>query len=199
MPVKLLILVLFAFITVFSQTQTKIVEWATDPISTRSGRPKPQLLLKDQIDGVEIEDIAAAGKSVIIGQPFVASDDWIKTLTARVKNVSDEKITAVQITFAFPDMGSDSPEFVICYGCAKLEREKGVLPGEEVELKCLGDEMYDWVKGRLTEKGNLSRISRARIDHMFVTLPDGTKWFSGCIKTADPKSACPTNSPPTQK
>jgi len=195
---RILLLVLFSVISVFSQTQAKLVEWAQDPIGTRVGTPKPQLLLKDQIDGVEIEDLAVAGRSISVGQPFAAPDEWIRSLTARVRNVSSERLVAIQITFGFPDAGDGSPEFVICYGCAKVEREKGVMPGEEVELKCPGDEMYDWVKGRLTEKGSISRISRARILHMFVTLPNGTKWFSGCIKTSDPKNACPISAPRTE-
>jgi hypothetical protein len=190
---KVLLLVLLVGIVVFSQTQTKMVEWTKDPISTRSGKGKPPLRLQDQIDGVEIEGLSVDGASVTIGQPFVASDDWIKTIAVRVRNISTEKIAAVQVTFTFPDAGADSPEFVICYGCAKLEKERGVLPGEEVELKSSPDEMYDWVKGRLTEKGSLSRINKAEIRYINVTLPDGTKWFSGCMKTADPKNACPTN------
>jgi hypothetical protein len=110
---RILLLVLFSVISVFSQTQTRSIEWANDPL-TRSGKSKPHLLVEDQLHGVEIEDIAVAGKFVTIGQPFAAGDEWIKTLTARVKNVSSERLVAIQITFGFPDAGVDSPEFVIC-------------------------------------------------------------------------------------
>lgn len=190
---KLLLLVLLVSSTVFSQTQTKMVEWAKDPISTSNAKSS-KLLLQDRIDGVEIEDIFVAGNSVTIGQPFAAGDDWVETLSACVKNVSREKISAIQITFSFPELGNASPDFVICYGCAGSERQKGVQPGEEVELKCPGGGMYEWVKQKVAEKG-ISRIVRIQIREMYVTLPDGTKWFSGCIKTADPKNACPSNPP----
>ena len=194
--VKALALVFCGVTLVSAQTQNKVVEWSKSPIgSNKVETAAADLKLSRQIDGVEIEDIGVASKSVIIGEPFAADDDWLKSFTVRVKNISAQRLVAVQITLVLPAMSYESPDIVFCYGCAKSEGDKGVMPGEEVELKMLGGGFYDWVKSRITEKGSISRITKAEIHHMYVTLPDGTKWFSGCIRTANPKNACPTLAP----
>lgn len=69
------------------------------------------------------------------------------------------------------------------------------MPGEVVELKMLGGGFYDWVRGRIEEKGEVSRINKAEIRNMYVTLPSGPIWFSGCVKTTDPKNACHHRAP----
>lgn len=107
-----------------------------------------------------------------------------------MKNVSDQRLLAIQITLILPEMDHSSPDIVYCYGCAAAEKAKGVSPGEVVELKMLGGGFYDWVKTRAADKGGISQISKAQIRDMFVTLPDGTRWLSGCVRTADPKNAC---------
>jgi hypothetical protein len=144
-----------------------------------------------QIDGVEIEDIVVAGKSQIVGEAFTADDHWLRTVTFRVRNVSGLKLVRIQITVVLLEMGNESPDVVFCYGCAPAEREKGIGPGEVVELKMLGGEFYDWLRSRIEEKGPLSRITTAEMHHMYVTLPNGPMWFSGCVKTTGPRNACP--------
>jgi hypothetical protein len=69
------------------------------------------------------------------------------------------------------------------------------MPGEVVELKMLGGGFYDWVRSRIAEKGSISRINKAEIRNMYVTLPAGPTWFSGCVKTANPRSACLRSAP----
>jgi hypothetical protein len=120
----------------------------------------------------------------------VAGDDWLKTITVRVKNVSGERLVRVQLTVVLPEMGSIARHSALLRLCGSGKRE-GLLPGDVVELKMLGGGFYDWVKSRITESGSLSRISKVEIHHMYVTLPAGPVWFSGCVKTANPKNACP--------
>lgn len=179
--------VLFVCISGFSQTSQKAIVWV-NPLGPHAR--STEMELKGQINDVEIEDIYVNGKPVTIGQFFPAENDWIKTISARVKNLSDQPIAAVQITFAFPEADPGSPEMIICYGCATPQREKGVMPGETVDLKGR-DDMYEWVRRGLSQKGSLSRISKAEIRNIFVTTASGRTWFSTCIKTLDPKSSCP--------
>ncbi len=80
---------------------------------------------------------------------------------------------------------------LIFYGCALAEKEKGIGPGEVVELRMLGGEFYDWLRSRIEEKGPLSGITRAEMRYMHITPPNGPMWFSGCVKTTNPKNACP--------
>jgi hypothetical protein len=189
--VKPLAVILFMAMLSFSQVQPKMVVWSKSPASSKTGTAA-DIRPADEIDALQIEDVAAEGKSITIGQGFVAGEDWIQTITFRVKNISTQQFMAIQITVVLPEMSIGGPDIVFCYGCAKAEREKGVAPDEEVELKIIGgDKYYGWVKDKIAAQGNLSRISKAQIRDMFVTLPDGTKLLSGCVKTADPKNACP--------
>jgi hypothetical protein len=98
-------------------------------------------------------------------------------------------------TLVLPEMSFHSPDVVFCYGCEAAEKEKGVMPGEVVELKILGGDFYDWIKSRIAENGSESRISKAEIRNMYVTLPTGPILFSGCVKTANPRNACPRSAP----
>lgn len=179
----------------FPQGQPKIVEWSKSPASSET-RTAADMRSLDQIDGVEIEDIAVEGKPISIGKNFDAGDDWIRTITFRAKNISGQQLKMVQLTVVLPEMSTGGPDIVFCYGCAKTEREKGIAPGEEIELKILpGDKYYAWVRDKITAQGDISRISKAQIRDMYVILPDGTKLFSDCVKTADPKNACPKDAP----
>lgn len=177
------------------QSENKVVEWSTSPIGSNNERTGTNLQLFRQIGGVEIEDIAVDGKSIIVGEPFTAEEDWLKTLTIRVKNISGQRLVSVQVTVVLPQMGVASPDVVFCYGCAESEREKGLMPGEVVELKMPGGGFYDWVRSRIGENGSVSRINKAEIHHMYVGVPGGPTWFSGCIKTANPRNACRPKAP----
>lgn len=179
----------------FSQDHSKRVEWSKSPASSKT-RTAADIRPFDQLDDLEIENIAVEGKPIVIGKGFTAGDDWIQTITFRVKNISEQQLKAIQITVVLPEMLTGGPDIVFCYGCAKTEREKGIAPGEEVELKILGGNYYGWVRDKIiTTQGDLSRISNAQIREMYAILPDGTKWLSGCVKTADSKNACPHGAP----
>jgi hypothetical protein len=193
--VNLLASFVFTVTPVLSQAQNKVIEWSRSPIGSNNETAEANLQLSRQINGVEIEDIAVDGKSITVGVPFAAGDDWLKTLTVRLKNISGQRLVSAQITVVLPEMGSGSPDIVFCYGCAAPEKEKGFMPGEVVELKMPGGGFYDWVRSRIAEKGGVSRINKAEIHHMYVNLPAGPTWFSGCIKTANPKNACRPSAP----
>jgi hypothetical protein len=189
-----LALILFAASFSSSQTPSKVIEWQLKPMGSNNERWAAGTQLFKVLDRVEIQSVAV-GNAITIGQPFAADDDWLKNLVIRVRNVSGQQVTAIQVTLILPEMDHSSPDVVYCYGCAPTEKVKGVSAGETVELKMLGGGFYDWVKGRTAERGGISHISRAQIREMFVTLPDNTHWVSGCIKTADTKNACPLTAP----
>ena len=178
--------------SVLAQSQQKSIEWSSTPLSSHGVKTTPDTRAFDQLDGIEIEDITANGQSIIIGEPFSAGDDWLGSLAFRVKNVSGQRLVAIQLDLVLPEM-TPTIDIPLIYG-NPTEKEKGILPGEEVELKTPGG-IYAWAKGRITETGSLSRISRAQIREMLVSLPNDTRWYSGCIKTANPKNACKVATP----
>jgi hypothetical protein len=188
----LLALLVIAVAPVVCQSQNKVIAWSKSPIGSNNEVAAPNLKMLSSIDVVEIEEILVDGKQIIIGEAFMADDDWLKSITVRVKNVSDQRVISVQLTVVLPELGPGSPDIVLCFGCAAAEKEKGLSPGEIAELKMPGGGFYEWVKGRITEGGSLSRISKVELHHMYVTPLTGPMWFSGCVKTANPKNACPS-------
>jgi hypothetical protein len=186
---KVLAFVLFAAPLGLSQTQNTVIEWPGKLRFKNVGKSSHVVQI---MDDAEIEDVSVEGKSIIIGQPFGATDDWLKAVIVRIRNVSGHPFSTIQLNLSLPEI--KGPDIPMCYGCAEAERRKGIMPGEEVELRSLGGPIYEWVKGSL-EKNGISRISRAQISSTLVILRDGTQWTSECVKTANPQNACPAAAP----
>jgi hypothetical protein len=173
--------------------QTKLIVWPREPgHRIRPARtPGGQSNALAQFDSFEIEDITVEGKSIIIGQVFAASDDWLNAITVRIKNVSQQKFQTIQLTLILPEI-KDGPDIPVCYGCAIEERRKGFAPGDEVELKTLSSsKFYDWVKLSISEKTSSSSITTAQIRDTLAIAWDNKSWLSECVKTTNPQNACP--------
>lgn len=50
--------------------------------------------------------------------------------------------------------------------------------------------VYVWLLGQITSKTSLSNIDKAETQNMIVTLTDGKRLFSSCVKTTQRKNAC---------
>ena len=81
---------------VYGQQADRIVDW--HPV--RQGTEARVL---------EIVDIKVNGKSIEIGQLFAADEDWLDTLTFRVRNVSGKTITVLGFGVGFPELGVSGP------------------------------------------------------------------------------------------
>ncbi|HKO41973.1 MAG TPA: hypothetical protein VJU84_01680 [Pyrinomonadaceae bacterium] len=177
-----------------SQTSNKVIEWSKSPLGRSEDGVKGNTRSFRQIEGVEIEDITVNGKTITVREPFTASDDWLRKITFRVRNISGQRFDSIQITVVLPEMGNASPDVPFCYGCDAIERSNGIQAGEVVELKMLGGEFNDWLRTKIAESG-ISRIDNVEIHHMYVNVTGGPMWFSSCVKTANPKNACPRHTP----
>ena len=177
-----------------SQTSNKVIEWSKSPLGRSEDGIKGNTRSFRQIEGVEIEVIAVNGNSITVSEPFPASDDWFRKITFRVRNISGQRFNSIQITVVLPEMANASPDVPFCYGCDAIERSNGIQAGEVVELKMVGGKFYDWLKTRIAETGT-STINKVEIHHMYVNVTGGPMWFSSCVKTANPKNACPRHTP----
>lgn len=143
-----------------------------------------------QIETVELEQILIAGKVVTIGDPAPAGVDWINQVTFRVKNVSSENVTFVQISLILPEL-THSPQIQYLAPCGNREKEICIRPGEEVELKIAGKgQLYNWVKEQVAKERELSEITRAAIDGVYVATTSTGVVMAGCMRTSDPRNAC---------
>ena len=182
------------FTSASSQTSNRVIEWSKSPLGRSEDGVKGNTRSFRQIEGVEIEDIAVNGRSITISEPFPAPDDWLQTITFRVRNISSQRFDRIQITVVLEEMSNRSPAVPFCYGCDAIERSNGIQPGEVVKLKMIGGEFPDWLKTRIAEAG-LSGINKVEIHHMYVHVTGGPLWFSSCVKTANFRNACPRRTP----
>jgi len=191
---QLLAMMLIAGSSSFSQTPDKLVTWTTPPFGSNKEKFDDATVVLRQIDDVELQGISVAGQTIIMGEPFSAGDDWIKELTFRVKNISARKLRLIQITVALAEMGNRSPQVIFCHGCAPAEKEKGIEPGEVVELRMPAGKYYEWVQSQIAQVG-LTRVNKVLVSEMWVKSPDGRTVLSGCVKSADLKHPCPVSPP----
>ena len=123
-----MVLIILAASFSLAQTPTKLLEWQLKPTGSHNERWADGTQLFRVLDRVEIESVTV-GNSITIGQPFAADDDWLKNLVLRVRNLSGQQVTAIQVTLILPQMDHSSPDVVYCYGCAPAEKAKGDISG----------------------------------------------------------------------
>jgi hypothetical protein len=187
----ILLAVMLSAAAVAAQTGLKVISWADHPQGSHNETSKPPLQLFKKLDAVELEEVRAEGVPIALGQPFTASPDWINHLSFRIKNLSQQPIRTLQITLQLPQLKNRPQIPYLVLGCT-TGTKVCVNPGEEVELRLPAVSLYEWVKKLVAEeKLELAAIDRAEISFVLAVLEDGTQWSSGCVKTKDPKQACP--------
>lgn len=188
----LLAVALLPATSVFSQSKNRKVQWPETSISYVNAQGPGHSPELAQIEALEINDIAVGGKSITMGEFFAADDEWLKNLTVRVKNISSLSISAVQMNLFLPEIMPGGPLVTLCYGCGDVGKGQSIMPGKEVEMKLV---FYGWLADQINAKSSLSMITKAEIHDTIVTLTDGRKWITGCLRTANLKNACPTPAP----
>ncbi len=186
------VVVLLSITSVFSQSKNRIIRWS-EPVSINNTPGSGYSEVLAQIDAFEIVDITVGGKSITIGEAFSADDLWLKTLTFRVKNVSNLSFSVAQLYLFLPEIMPGGPLVTLCYGCGNsFGKVKNIAPGEEVEMKVA---FYNRVTDLINAKSDLSKITEAEIQQTIVTLSNGQKWISRCVRTASAKNSCPKPAP----
>ena len=91
----LVTLMLAACASVLPQSQSRVIEWPKVSTFNSKTFTTPDNHYVDRIDEVEIESVNVEGPTVTFGSTFPASDEWLKNLSFKVKNVSTRKIKQV--------------------------------------------------------------------------------------------------------
>jgi hypothetical protein len=143
---------------------------------------------------IQIVKLKTKGKDIELGKKFLEVDDWLRGLTARVKNTSDKPISRIELMLSFPrPKATDSDELptysvLMVYGkepSLEAQNQEQVLPGESVDVKLL-EVNLPFIKIDLEKHGYPEKITRARIMVEAVTFNDGTTWSGGKILHPDP-------------
>ncbi len=192
LSIRVAAVVLLATTSAFSQDKHRTLQWAEIPISNRNTVSAVGSQVLAQIESLEIKDISVAGKSITMGQPFAADDNWVTSLTMRVKNISNPNFVSIQINMFLPEIMPGGPLVSFFYKSGDAGTGRVTMPGDEFEMKVV---FPQWVTDQIKSKSNPSLITKAEIHDITVIQSDGKKLLSGCIRTADQKSACPTPSP----
>jgi hypothetical protein len=147
-------------------------------------------------EAVQISDITVAGHSVIPGETFNADDDWLRTLTIRLKNVSGQTIVAARVGFGLPEKkaGDRQVGFSLEYGKMGLggivrEGQAMVRPEEEFEMKFNGDQYRKYLEFFAKHAGSVN-FTKAWIGITTIKFEDGTIWSSGCLRATNPRASC---------
>jgi hypothetical protein len=131
-----------------------------------------------------ISEINIAGHPIAPGLPFTADQDWLRSLTVRVKNTSAKPMAIINLGFGLPEVRyhDGGVGFQLYYstklagGAHVAPGAKPLLPGEETELS-FTDSDYEGTR-RLAEKlGGVSNFSRVRMGMASVVYADGTRAF----------------------
>lgn len=144
-----------------------------------------------QIDSIEVTEIDVEGASVIIGQPFNASTDWLKNIKFKIKNKSDKVLTYFQISLTLPQIkGHRQVRYTI--DGRGLNSNIKIMPGAMAELHIPPGGEYDWIKNVVAEaKLDFATIVQAEVYSVLAYFEDGTQLNSGCVKTPDVWHPCP--------
>jgi hypothetical protein len=118
---------------VYGQQSDRIVDW--HPVR-----------LGSEARVLEIVDIKVNGKSIQAGEPFAAGEDWLDTLTFRIRNVSGKTITVLGFGVGFPELGVSRgiPMFSVAYGDytnTDPGARKSFMADEEIDLKLPKDQL----------------------------------------------------------
>ena len=154
---------------VSSQNKIRIVQWPEiifTPVNTPGSGFSQELA---EIDALEIMDIAVDGKSITIGQSFAADDEWLKSLTVRVKNVSRLNISSVQMDLFLPEIMRRSL-VTLCFGCGGVAKGRALARRRVSKAAC-----FIVCPDQINKKSSISMITKAEIRNLF-TLPDG-RWL----------------------
>ena len=142
-----------------AQQQDRLVEW--QPVVVQS-----------ETNVLEIVDIEVAGKSITIGHSFTADDNWLNTLTFKVKNLSGKTIKHFGFGVTFPELqtkaNTGTPGFSVTYlgdeslrAPAGNEQKRPLMVDEEVELKMPEDQLaiMKQISQRLRGTSSLSKLN----------------------------------------
>ena len=145
---------------------------------------------------LELVDVKVAGRSVKIGQPFSADEDWMRSLVFTVKNTSQRSIIGARISFGLPETKNGDQSFGFSFEYGKglstgiaSDEQKIIKPNEEFELK-FNDAQYQRHKKFFSERSKLSSFNKIMIGVTTAKFEDDLIWATGCLRSSNPSNSC---------
>jgi hypothetical protein len=181
--------ILFTFIVattlhvcVYGQTRERVVDWDLRGLPGNHIKGEDTGLVPSEIEALELLGITIEGQSITLGQPFTAGENWLRTLTVRVKNISGKPIKSIRFSFRLPEAKykEGTMGLTLEYGKelstgGSYGEQKLIMPNEEIDL--VRDAQHsDSVQKWLAEKSGVRDLSKALIGTTTVVFEDGMVW-----------------------
>ena len=144
---------------------------------------------------IEIVEVAAVGRKIMVGQPFPAGEGWLKGLTIKAQNISGLPVRYVefQAQAIRSGHGKPAPRFRLKYGRVpgvSADHGAGEAPGAEVKpgeffRVSLNAVMYDSLRrSGLRDDGEASPET-LRIHLSLVVFEGDRAWKNGYMSRRD--------------
>jgi len=187
--------VLAGFTPALSQSKDRIIEYPVFPAGQIDSAEKginPSGLK----NVLELVDVKVAGRSITIGQPFSAEEDWLRSLVFRMKNTSERSIIGARIHFGLPETKTEDKIFGFSLEYGKglstgiaSDEQKIIKPNEEFELK-FNDAQYQRHKKFFSERSSLSSFSKILIGVTTAKFEDDLIWATRCLHSSNSSNSC---------
>lgn len=171
------ILILALPLFVSAQAQDRILDWY-------QGKSVPEVKV------LEIIEIKVEGKTVAIGQPFMASKDWLKSLTFKVRSVSGKPIKVFNLGITIPEIKSNGRSIILGmpYGIGGMGVSQGgsdvskpVRSGEEVDL-VIPKLLLEYLQKHLAKHNVPGGVNHVSIyPEVILTYEDGSSECGGFL------------------
>lgn len=163
------------------------------------GQTQERLLKKSTFpnEPMKIVKIIVKQKAIEANKKFSEEDDWLKSLTITLKNVSDKPIVFIEVSLNFPAVEEhpDGPEpgYVrdLTYGRQRppdapvlSDQSKPVMPNENVDIS-LTVEDQEAIEAALIRLGFPLHTKSVKMSLRTVIFNDDTMWRAGRILIRD--------------
>lgn len=140
-----------------------------------------------------ITGMKVIGEPVAFGRPFIAEDDWIRTLVISVKNTSNKRILFLNfdLLFRYPTGSKESLAMfhLLSYGNSALQRRLpladeqrvGLAPGESTAVQ-LSDKKFSDFQKFIAELRVPDSIEKVDLKIGRVIFDDDSMWSGGTFR-----------------
>jgi len=143
---------------------------------------------------VEVIKLEVEKKALKLGEHFSGEEEWLKSLSINIKNVSGKPISYIEVWLDFPETKAtgSTMSFPIFYGQRPwIERTsdepKLVMPNDIVAIQ-MSDVTYAALKRFVENRHSIKNLNKVQLRISFVGFTDGTAWDSGNLIRPDPNN-----------
>lgn len=162
--------------------------------NSASGQSETRSLKQESFanEPLRINQASSSGRAINLGEKFSAPDDWLKSLSFNLTNISEQPITQVELALEFPETAKTGQTMLypVKFG-AKTPVDRTVLisAGGDASLGITEKEFLS-IKHFVEFRQPLSTINQVIVRIQQVRFADGSTWFAG--NRFVPDSSSPT-------